>query len=194
MNDTWNFSYGANMNPKVLSKRRGIDPLESLAGCLKDYRLVFNLRGFPWVEPVFANIEPDQGSSVHGVLHRLTPEQFHRLDLFEGGGRAYKHLELDVEAYDGRTIQAHVYSARMITDEGSPSCRYLNLLNEGARHFGLDPDYIKMLEDHPCCGPSNAPDFVVRGLEGMMNMGVSVMSVLEAAWSLKKRISIFKRR
>ena len=79
----WNFAYGGNMNPSVLSERRRISPLESVAGRLKDYRLAFNTRGFPWIEPVFANVEYAPGEYVHGVLHRLTEEQFARLDRYE---------------------------------------------------------------------------------------------------------------
>ena len=38
-NGIWNFAYGGNMNPGVLSERREITPLESVAGRLDDYRL-----------------------------------------------------------------------------------------------------------------------------------------------------------
>ncbi len=158
------------MSPRVLLDRRGIEPRESVGGCLKDYRLVFNTRGIPWMEPVFANVEPAAGTSVHGVLHRLTEKQLTRLNLYEGVGLAYRHLELEVAAYDNRRIRALVFSAIMKSAPGNPSCRYLNFLREGARHYGLDPDYVRMLEDHPCRSSVSLPGFV-PGLFEKLAMG-----------------------
>ena len=148
--EVWNFAYGGNMNPRVLLRRRRIHPLESVAGFLKDYRLAFNLRGFPFFEPAFANIVPSPGDCVHGVLHRLTWDQLRRLDRFEGKGLAYRHLNLEVETYSHRKILARVYSAIMISQEKYPSCRYLNIIREGARYYQLDPEYVQMLDNHIC--------------------------------------------
>ena len=148
--DAWNFAYGGNMNPGILLEKRRIYPKESVPALLKDYRLAFNLRGFPFFEPAFANVVPQAGACVHGVLHRLTGKQFRRLDRFEGRGLAYRHLTLEIEAYDQRIITARVYSAIFISRERAPSCRYLNLLREGARYYGLAPEYIQMLDEQPC--------------------------------------------
>ncbi len=148
--EIWNFAYGGNMNPGVLYEKRRIQPLESIAAHLRGFRLAFNLRGLPLFEPAFANVVPSAGDCVHGVLHRLTWPQLRRLDRYEGKGWAYRSLTLEVEAYDQRKISARVYSAIFTTRERYPSCRYLNLLREGARHYGLQPEYINMLDNHPC--------------------------------------------
>jgi len=172
----WNFAYGGNMNPRVLGLRRGIEPLESVAGCLPGYRLVFNAPGVPWVEPAFANVEPRPGGEVHGVLHRMTAGQMARLDLFEGGGMAYRHLDLEVRAYDGRSLSARVYSAVRATAERNPSCRYLNLLREGARFHGLDAAHVRMLEAHPCGSVVKVPDGLFTGFERLLSGAAPVVS------------------
>lgn len=194
MEGIWNFAYGGNMNPRVLSERRRIDPLESVAGVLEDFRLVFNTRGIPWIEPAFANVEPVKGERVHGVLHRLTPEQFTRLDLFEGRGLAYRHMELDVKAYDGRTIRARVYSAIRVTAEKPPSCRYLNLLREGASFYQLAPEYVRMLSDQPCRNTFTLPDKTFVIFERFFGEGKPVLTVIQAVERLEKLLTRLARR
>ncbi len=185
MKDLWNFAYGGNMNPKVLSERRGIHPLESVAGVLEGYRLAFNARGFPWIEPVFANVEPAEGENVHGVLHRLTREQFSLLDRYEARGLVYRHVELDVKAYDGRIIRAHIYRAIMASREKAPSCRYLDILREGARQSRLDTDYVRMLHDHPCRATPRVPESVLLLSERVFKIGKPLLQVIHAGRRLK---------
>ncbi len=194
MSDIWNFAYGGNMNPRVLSERREISPLESVAGCLQDYRLVFNTRGFPWIEPAFANVEAAPGCRVHGVLHRLTKEQFARLDRYEWGGVAYRHLETDVTAYDGRRIRATVYSARYVSREKPPSCRYLSLIREGARVSGLDEDYVRMLEGHPCRDTPAMPNSAIGLLERSARIRTLFMFLILGTWKATDLISLFDGR
>lgn len=184
-NGIWNFAYGGNINPRVLSERRKIEPLESVAGCLEDYRLAFNTRGFLWIEPAFANVEHAPGACVHGVLHRLTEEQFARLDRYEWGGVAYRHLELDVAAYDGRRIRARVYSARYVSREKSPSCRYLTLIREGARISGLDEDYVRMLERHPCRDTPTMSNSVIGLFERSARLRTFFMLLTLGTWKVR---------
>lgn len=67
----WYFAYGSNMSPITLGRRR-LRPSESVAGVLVGYRLLFDHVGVPFFEPSFANIVPEKGCCVHGVLHSLT--------------------------------------------------------------------------------------------------------------------------
>lgn len=190
----WNFAYGGNMNPGVLSERRKIVPLESVAACLQDYRLAFNTRGFPWIEPAFANVEYAPGECVHGVLHRLTAEQFARLDRYEWGGVAYRHLELDAEAYDGRRIRARVYSARYVSREKVPSCRYLTLIREGARLSGLDREYVRRLDRHPCRETPAMSDSVIGLFERSDRLRTLFMVLILGTWKVRERLSSWSGR
>jgi len=53
----WYLAYGSNMNPKVLTDRRKVKPLESKACECKELFLSFDLRSsFAYVEPCFASV------------------------------------------------------------------------------------------------------------------------------------------
>lgn len=194
MSGVWNFAYGGNMNPRVLSERRRITPLESVAGRLEDYRLSFTARGFPWIEPAFANVEYAPGACVHGVLHRLTGKQFEQLDRYEWGGVAYRHLELDVTAYDGRRIRAKVYSARYVSREKSPSCRYLALIREGARLSGLDEEYVRMLDRLPCRVTPALSNSAIGLFERSPEFRNLFMFLVLGTWKARELFSSFRDR
>lgn len=51
----WYLAYGSNLNPKVFEGRRGIKPLEKRNVLVPGLELTFDLAGFPYIEPRFAN-------------------------------------------------------------------------------------------------------------------------------------------
>jgi hypothetical protein len=70
----WNFAFGSNMNPKALVQRRKITPSQSVPGAVKDWKVTFQFKGFPFMEPAFGNIEQSPGSVAYGVAHEMTDE------------------------------------------------------------------------------------------------------------------------
>jgi cation transport regulator ChaC len=148
----WNFAFGSNLHPAKRQARARLRPLEAVPGRARDYRLAFNIRGIPWIEPSMASIEPAPGEEVHGLLLRLTHEQWEHLDHSEGAGRAYMHEELEVEAYDGRRIRAFAFRVRperAAPHDVPPSLRYLTLIRDGAAASGLDPNWQHYLAQLP---------------------------------------------
>jgi len=154
----YNFAYGSNMSPRVLSGRRKIHPIESIPGVLEGWQLTFDLRGIPGVEPCFGNIKENSESEIHGVLHQMTGQDFKRLLATEGGGgvdrNGYIPLKVDVHAYDGRIIQAYALVVRqtspaILNQHSVPSFRYMGLLRDGATHFKIHPLYIEYLQSLP---------------------------------------------
>ncbi|KAK3253260.1 hypothetical protein CYMTET_37486 [Cymbomonas tetramitiformis] len=146
----WNFAYGANINRWKLEKRRGIKPVESVPGKLKEWQLSFNHRGG------MGTLDQGTGSTVHGVCHLLAPSDYATLCRMEEG---YSEVEVVVEAYDGRAITATIFCSlpdRRTTD-GIPPLRYLKLLQEGAREWDLDQGYRVWLDSLP-----SIPDNVCR--------------------------------
>ena len=97
------------MNSAVL-RRRGIEVLSREPARLKGYRLVFDLAGFPWVEPAFASIVRHPGYDVYGVLYRLTPDQLERVDSYEG--LAYSFIEVEVEGERSGTTWSRTYQSK----------------------------------------------------------------------------------
>ena len=150
--DVWNFAIGSNLHPKKLKGRANLIIKESKPGILKDWRLAFNLRGISWLEPSMAGVEPAPGDEAHGVLLRMSNEEFRKLVLSEGGNHAYRQVEVEIETYQGEKQNALAFSAldsrKMLVDR-PPSLRYLELIRTGARLSGLNSTYIKRLDSIP---------------------------------------------
>ena len=147
--DIWNFAFGSNLHPEKLKGRANLKVKECFPGKLKDWRLAFNLRGISWLEPSMAGVEPAPGDEVHGVLLRMSPEEFRKLVLSEGENHAYRQVEVEVETYHGTKQKALAFSAldsRKMPEDKPPTLRYLELIRTGARLRGLAPDYISRLD------------------------------------------------
>jgi Gamma-glutamyl cyclotransferase, AIG2-like len=142
----WYFAYGTNMATRVLA-RRGLQPAASEAARLAGYRLRFSHQGLLPIEPAFANIEPDPGGVVHGVLHLLRPEQLTRLDRYEGA--EYHHVEVTVEGATHGVVQARAYLDPHPVPGRKPSRRYLRSCCAGAREFDLPREWQRRLEAEP---------------------------------------------
>ena len=143
----WYFAYGANMHDDAFLERRRMNPKEWRVGRIENYRLRFNLEGRPKGRAAPANIGPEPGGEVRGVLYRITRRELVRLNASEGvpGGR-YRPTQLDVEDDLGAKFVAISYVAEGRKEDGKPSLRYITLLREGARAHGLPRDYRDFLE------------------------------------------------
>jgi hypothetical protein len=140
----WVFAFGSNMSSAVLSGRRMIKPVESVAAILPGYRLSFNQPGLPYREPGFATVEPlsqdDPELYVHGVAHLMRTSEWNY------------YISVKVNSYDGRVLEAFTLQTQPKTIErlkgrnALPSKRYLNLLRKGAEESGLSPDYQRYLQ------------------------------------------------
>jgi len=145
--DVWYFAYGANMHDSAFRDRRGMRPLESRPGCVRGYRLRFNLEGRPKGKAAPANICPDANAEVWGVLYRITRAGLLHLDSTEGmPGRRYRHLWIDAADIDGKPLRVVTYVAEGLEADGTPSLRYLTLLRDGARAHGLPEHWLRFLD------------------------------------------------
>ena len=101
--EVWYFAYGANMDDGTFRARRGIQALECRPGRIQGYRLRFNLDGRPRGKAAPANLHPDPGAEVWGVLYRITRRDLLHLDSTEGvPGRGYRHIEIAAEGRNRR--------------------------------------------------------------------------------------------
>ncbi len=171
------FAFGANMNTRVLRERRGVTPFSSEAAVLSGFRLVFDQPGIPFVEPAFASVLPSTASVVHGVLYRLDPQGFVKLDRVEG--KPYRLRSLKVQGADLGTVRAAVYQTRNPGPERPPSARYLKLLCEGAREHGLPAEYVRTLEAQRSVDVPGAAPFI--------RAAIKVMEFVAPLIPLKKR-------
>jgi hypothetical protein len=99
-----------------------------------------------------AIIEP--GSTLHGVVHVITEEELDILDKIE---IFYKRRVATARLYNGEERQVQVYYAESdanpsIPDDfhkpGIPQERYLDVLIDGAKHYGVQQSYIDWLQNH----------------------------------------------
>ncbi len=145
--EVWYFAFGANMHNKAFCERRGMRAIEWRAGCVRGYRLRFNLEGRPIGKAAPANISPDADAEIWGVLYRITRADLLHLDYTEGvPGWRYRHLWVEAEDINGERLQAVTYIAEGKETDGNPSLRYITLLREGARSHGLPEHYLRFLD------------------------------------------------
>jgi len=186
------FAFGANMCASVL-ERRSVQVTDSYAGTLEDHRLVFDLPGIPWIEPVFANIAPTPGATVHGVLHAMTRPDFDRLSRSEGAGRHYRCIEVSVKPLNGDEPQIAMAFEAMRRVQGlNPSRRYVDLLLEGARTHGLPQSYIAALEAQPCVdfpGARRLMPKVLKGFDVLFQAGMAPERLLDGLWGLYRKMT-----
>jgi len=143
--DVYYFAYGSNINPKTFDGVRAMRPTSSTPCVLRDFDLVFNVPGVPYVEPSFASVVARDGGCCHGVAHGITREEWEYLVTTEG---SYDVVDVDCEAYDGRELRCKTLTHRTLKNFGerAPSLRYATLLREGARFHGLDEAWIARLD------------------------------------------------
>jgi sulfite reductase (NADPH) flavoprotein alpha-component len=155
------FGFGSNMNLASL-RAKGVEPLASRSATLHGWRLRFNVQHFFRHEGGVGNIEPSAtpGDRVQGVLHDCPDEALAPLDATEACGHGYDRITVEVEA-NGERIPAFTYIGMpaFIDDNCQPSRRYLNILIDGARRAGLDPDYVQALEAQPVHRHQEHPQF-----------------------------------
>ena len=136
------FAYGANLSPSVL-RRRGLAaaPEAGVPAVCPGRRLCFDHRcGYGNLVEGAAG-----GGGAHGVVYRLSAEDWERLEAAEDG---YLLESVDLQTYDGGALLARAFvsepALRVITadpDALRPTERYLALLREGADYHQLSPSY-----------------------------------------------------
>ncbi|RDA94696.1 hypothetical protein CP533_6798 [Ophiocordyceps camponoti-saundersi (nom. inval.)] len=167
-------AYGSNMAAATFLGMRGIRPLSQVTVSVPDLRLTFGLRGVPYWEPCFANVdfrglpEKDYGQAsgewdgrLMGVVYEVTLSDFGVIMRTEGAGASYREITVpcfpiksgsgpqdDVRPFQARTLHA----PQQANDKGvskhagaQPSSRYLKLLRDGAREHGLPGSYQSYL-------------------------------------------------
>lgn len=143
----WYFAYGSNMHDSAFRERRRMQPSEWRVGKVPGYRLRFNLSGRPVGRAAPANIAADPDSEVWGVLYRITLRELVRLNSTEGvPGPRYQPVLLAAEDDAGNALSVVGYVAEGDEEDGNPSLRYITLLREGARHYGLPEHWIAHLD------------------------------------------------
>jgi len=140
------FAIGSMMNKTSLTMR-DLKPSKSRPAYLKDFKLIFGMKYG------MAAASRCIGQEIHGVLHRITKEELVKLDKIETW---YVRDKVDVCTYNGdkstdaeaATAYVYVFNPELVAkdpelfNEHPPKERYMDILKEGAREYGVDRDYI----------------------------------------------------
>jgi gamma-glutamylcyclotransferase (GGCT)/AIG2-like uncharacterized protein YtfP len=147
------FAYGSNMNSERVIDRK-MQFVNTLAGRLVDYELVFNKRSVKYPGAGAANVEPKSGAITEGVLYELSgPDEILKMDPFEGYPLRYRREIHLLETKSG-SVKAWVYIAnhQFLGDNLKPARWYLKHLLAGEQM--LSEDYYGRLCRVPCLADS----------------------------------------
>jgi gliotoxin/aspirochlorine biosynthesis gamma-glutamylcyclotransferase len=160
----WYLAYGSNLSSSKFVKDRGIIPLDSCIVRLPGFGLTMNTAGLPYREPSFANIRPlyrdptgksNTGTAKHGdqlkvrsrftllgTSYLVTPEQYQRILATEGGGIAYREIEVTIEPIRSTAKQG-------LNKEDGPQCKQVarTLISVITRHPVPRPSHRYMVCD-----------------------------------------------
>ncbi len=140
------FCYGALLNLKIWREYEGLllEPKFICLARLNDYELIFDGVS-PRTGGATGNIKPCPGKVVWGVLFEVSEEESKVVDRYEGVPNNYNRQEVVVCSLGADDYKVQVY-LRTGREAGKPSQKYLDILLEGAKYFGLPADYIANLE------------------------------------------------
>jgi len=169
--DLYYFGLGSNMSRKKLETRGHNGKIEFKTmepAYIPNYRLSFNMKGFPPAEPGMGSLEPIDSSAkalltyapgeCHGALILLTAENYEKVMKSEGvdgsANQGYDEIVVDAFPYgkDDSPVKAIALRARehvRLNFDPCPSARYMTILREGAKELGLKQDYQDFLAQHP---------------------------------------------
>ncbi|MEM7410728.1 MAG: gamma-glutamylcyclotransferase family protein [Myxococcota bacterium] len=140
------FAYGSNLSTRRLQERvASAQPLG--AARLRNYAFHLDKPGRDGSAK--ANIRPDAGAEVWGVVFRLAPEAWTELDRYEGG---YQRVSVRLEwasAPETPGPTAETYLSALETQDRVATERYRAWMTEGAREHALPPAWCAMLAALP---------------------------------------------
>lgn len=138
----WYLAYASNMHRQQMEKRLQRVGLCWMIGRLDDYRLRFNKKSGV-DHSGKANIVPDKGARVWGVVFQLSKPEIERLAVFERG-----YLPKTVVVFCPRHKEQLIVQT-FITDANGmdllPTSAYVHIIVEAARDHGLPADYCERL-------------------------------------------------
>ena len=137
MEETLYFAYGSNINLEQMEHRC---PDAQLVGpvTLQNYELQFRGSGF-------ATVAPKKGSTVHGLVWKITPNCEQSLDRYEGYPRHYTKETVTVKDAAGTEIPVMVYimAEPYCRQPALPSPYYYRVIQRGFEANGLPVESLQ---------------------------------------------------
>lgn len=170
------FAIGSMCN-KVSLSMRNLHPLDSHPAEILDHEIYF------FGKMGFAEAIYKPNASFHGVLHKMLASDKSKLDEMEFlNDQKFARVKL----YDGTIINdALVYvrndAERSPEIDFPPSERYLDIIKEGCRSFGVKDEYIRFLDNHEAQPRKNIEDLKKIAVPTDINLpSMSISDVISA--------------
>jgi len=140
------FAYGSFLDSETLRKHCPSARFVTRA-VLPNFEVQFNFMSKTYGGGV-TGVEPAPGKLAPGVVYNVSPEELEYLDTIEGipEGIYYRQKVLVLDE-GGKLLEADTYRTNDPKGPYAPTRRYLGLMIKGAKEHGIDPDYIKELEE-----------------------------------------------
>lgn len=126
------FAYGSNMDLQNLERLK-VKVFKIEKAILMNYKLVFNVVNENVTGAGYANIIPQSGSSVEGIMILTDKTSIQYLDKYEGFPFLYQKLYIEVFSGNNHSQEAMVYVGNPLrTEEGlKPAKDHLNHILQG---------------------------------------------------------------
>lgn len=136
------FAYGSNLSARQMAVRCP-SAVRLGPARLDGFRLAFDHPSRRW-GGYAADVVPAPGAHTWGGLWTVSEVDLAALDRFEGVavGAYARHL---LPVAGGLVRDAVVYRVASPQAEGAPAPRYLHVILEGAREFGLPAEWLRHL-------------------------------------------------
>jgi hypothetical protein len=153
------FAYGSNMDTDQMA-RRGLRVDHAEAAVLHGHRLAFTFDASDrWLGGA-ADVVPEEGARVEGVLYHLGNEMS-LMDAWEGVPEWYRRVAVEVELMaSGERLPAWTYEVVDKLPHMPPSEGYAGKMVLAARKFGLSHGYVDSLRFHLACALERMGDHV----------------------------------
>ena len=152
------FAYGANIDPVRMAARvhgaRAIGP-----ATLDDYTLEFTIRDRDWGGGV-ANIRPETGARVWGMVWQAPNQAFAVLDTFRGDESSLRRETVTVSGVDG-PIEAFTFRVHQIANFVRPTALYMSHLRRAMKQQGFPNEAFEALILAERLGPTETGPSIV---------------------------------
>lgn len=144
------FAYGSNLFIRQFASRVGYygDVVEGIPYILDGWKLSFNVapdRGENVKTAIrFANIIPDDGAAVEGVLYKMSHLQFMAMDKYEVLYDRKYFIAQDLP--NEPLIATYIAYPEFVVEPGAPTLEYLNRLLDGAKAYNLVDTYNMLVD------------------------------------------------
>lgn len=137
------FAYGSNMDSAQMARR--VPQARAVGRArLVGYRFACDKVGRDGSAK--ANVAPDAGREVWGVVFELVVTDLAVLDRYEGG---YRRRTVHVDATSGSPLLCEIYVSSITSPTLLPTAAYRDRMVRGAREHGLPPAWQRLLAELP---------------------------------------------